>query len=179
MPNPNQDQFDINHLVESIKTAALKVDAKSLIKTILENAVSDPEMISKGIPNFAKDEVILFEDDCVSIWHCRFMPGQTVPPHDHQMTASIGVYKGSEKNDFYVLDDASKLKKDKELTLSPGDTLQIEPDTIHAVACASDEPCCGIHVYQGNLTEVDRNLFNPETHAVMKFTDDNYHNLIR
>ncbi len=46
------------------------------------------------------------------------------------------------------------------------------------MTCVTEEPCCGIHVYQGNLTEVDRHLFDPKTNEVMGFTEDNYHNLI-
>ena len=179
MFEPKKEPFDIDHLVELIKATAKKTDAKRLIKNILQKAVSNPEWISKSIPKVIENEVILFEDDSVSIWHCRFMPGQTVPPHDHQMTASIGVYQGSEQNDFFTLNNHGKLNKDNQIHLSSGNVLQIEKDTIHAVSCASEEPCCGIHVYQGNLTEVNRNLFDLKTNAVMKFTNENYHNLMR
>ena len=48
--------------------------------------------------SYDNDDEVLFEDDTVSIWFVRFVPGLHVPPHDHQTTATIGVYEGAEDN---------------------------------------------------------------------------------
>lgn len=43
------------------------------------------------------------------------------------------------------------IRKSSEVELSAGQVLAIGPSAIHAVGCASVEPCCGIHVYLGAL----------------------------
>ena len=179
MPEVAAKKFDLDTLVKHLKAVAVQPDAATLIKSILRDAVVNPEWVRDGMQNFEENDTIIFEDDSVSIWHCRFDPGYTVPPHDHQVTATIAIYQGAERNDFFVDDRHGGIRKSKELELPAGNVLQIAPEEIHAVSCASNEACCGIHVYLGKLTEVNRNLFNIETNEVMRFSDENYKRLTR
>lgn len=174
----SRNKFDLNDLVTRLRLAAKGDDPRAAIKMILEDAVKDPQHVQDGIPTFEDNDTILFEDDTVSIWHCRFMPGYSVPAHDHQMSATIGVYQGAERNDFFENDPNGGIRKSSEVELSAGQVLAIGPSAIHAVGCASDEPCCGIHVYLGALTAVDRSLFDTTGNEVLKFTDENYRRLI-
>lgn len=175
---PSREKFDLDDLVLRLRTAAKGDDPRAEIKTILEDAVKDPQHVSEGIPAFEDNDTILFEDETVSIWHCRFMPGHSVPAHDHQMSATIGVYRGAERNNFFENDPNGGIRKSSEVELSAGQVLAIGPSAIHAVGCASEEPCCGIHVYLGALTTVNRSLFDTTDKAVLKFTDENYQRLI-
>lgn len=177
MTNPRK-KFDLDDLVTRLRTAAKGDDPRAAIKKILEDAVKDPQHVSDGIPTFEDNDTILFEDDTVSIWHCRFMPGYSVPAHDHQMFATIGVYQGAERNDFFENDPNGGIRRSSEVELSAGQVLAIGRSAIHAVGCASEEPCCGIHVYLGSLTTVDRSLFDTAKNAILKFTDENYQRLI-
>jgi predicted metal-dependent enzyme (double-stranded beta helix superfamily) len=167
--------FEIEHLVAELRQAALAENPRAAVKDVLEAAVADPTRMRAQMPEYEENDVILHEDETVSIWHCRFMPGQTVPPHDHQMLATIGVYSGAERNDFYQAHpDTGGIQKSSEVVLEAGNVLQIGPNAIHSVGCASEEPCLGIHVYLGALTTVDRSLFDVEGGAVLPFTDENY-----
>ncbi|MEH6631628.1 MAG: hypothetical protein V7776_12405 [Halopseudomonas aestusnigri] len=185
MHHTGSDKFDLDDLLARLKKAAITPDAARAVRAILEETVSAPEAVAIGMPTFTENEAILFEDDTISIWFCRFMPGISVPPHDHQMSATIGIYRGSERNDFYEKDptkdtnngDLGGIRKSGKAELSPGEVLSIGPSAIHSVTCISDEPCCGIHVYLGKLSTVDRSLFNTETNETLKFTDENYHQL--
>ncbi|QMU58828.1 MAG: hypothetical protein GKR98_11865 [Boseongicola sp.] len=171
------ERFDLDKLVNDLRGAATGANANGAIKDILKKTVSEPEQLSKMMPDFEENDVILFEDETISIWHCRFMPGHTVPAHDHQMLATIGVYRGAERNEFYETDDTGAMHKVSEVQLTAGNVLQIGPDAIHAVGCDSPEPCCGIHVYLGELTTVDRSIFDIKSGEELKFTDDNYNKL--
>lgn len=172
-----KESFDIIALVERLKTASCQTDARAQVKSILQETVADPEWVIAGMPDYEDDDVILFEDDNVSIWHCRFPVGYTVPAHDHQLTATIGVYRGAERNDFWESDGKNGIQKSSEQILSAGNVLQIGPNAIHSVGCASAEPTCGIHVYLGWLTKVDRSLFDVEHGKVLRFDDENYQRL--
>ena len=96
--------FDLDTLVKDLRTAAIQTSAHLVIKTLLEQAIEDPDALVKAMPEFKDNDVNLYEDETVSIWHCRFIPGQTIPAHDHQMFAIIGVYQGAERNYFYEAD---------------------------------------------------------------------------
>ena len=169
----------LQQLVDDLKDASRGENALSDVKSILTHFVADPHEAAQHVPDYEDDDCILFEDDHVSIWFCRFQPGVTVPPHDHQMSASIAVYQGIERNDFYQRDEDNKLIKSDQVELGAGDVIQIAPDEIHGVGCTSAEPSCAIHVYLGNLTEVERSLFDIANGQAMPFTDENYEKLTR
>ena len=172
--------FKLDELVADLRKAADAENPRASVKTLLEATVADLDRVRAGMPEFEDNELILHEDETVSIWHCRFMPGQTVPAHDHQMLATIAVYSGAERNDFYKADpETGGIRKSSEVVLEAGNVLQIGPNAIHAVGCASEEPCLGIHVYLGELTKVERSLFDTGTGEVMTFSDDNYHRLTK
>lgn len=171
--------FDIDTLVTGLRAAAAGEDGPKAVRAILEESMTDPARVAAGMPDYEENDVILHEDASVSIWHCRFMPGTTVPAHDHRMSAVIGVYAGRERNDFFESDGKGGLQRSSRTEVQPGDVLSIGPSAIHTVSCISDTPCCGIHVYLGNLTETDRSLFNPDTGEAMAFTMDNYEKLQR
>ena len=141
--------------------------------------MQEPSSVQREMPDFEENDVILYEDDTVSIWHCRFDPGYTVPAHDHQMSATIGIYRGAEKNELYQRVANGGLAKQREIVLRAGDVLQIHASDIHAVSCASDVPCCGIHVYLGCLTAADRSLFDVVSGNELNFSDENYRRLTR
>ncbi len=167
-------EFDLDALVVKLRAAAAGPDPRAGVKALIEQAVSDPERFRAATPDFAEDEIILFEDDSVSIWLCRFQPGQAVPPHDHRMSAIIGLYDGIESNVFFENDPDSLIRESGEVRLAAGDVLQIGPSAIHAVRCVSDTPCQGIYVYLGRLTTVPRSLFDLKNARPLKFTDTNY-----
>lgn len=168
----------VDELVGALREAALAEDARAQVKAILQEAVADPAGFAAALPEYAEDDVILFEDASVSIWHCRFQPGKTVPPHDHRILATIAVYRGAERNDFYEKSEDGGLRKSSEVRLGAGDVFQIGPSAIHAVGCASEDPCCGIHVYLGELTTVERSLFDLENGKSVPFSDENYRKMV-
>lgn len=170
--------FNLDKFIQQLRSAAQQTDARAQVKRIVQEAVSDPETVRQALPDYAEDDVVLYEDEQVSIWHCRFQPGLTVPPHDHQMTATIGVYQGAERNRFYTRNADGKAQHAQDKVLAPGDVLQFGPTAIHAVASDSPSPTCGFHVYLGKLTTVERSLFDPESGEEMPFTDEAYEQLV-
>jgi predicted metal-dependent enzyme (double-stranded beta helix superfamily) len=169
--------FNLDTFVARLRQVATDTDAHSKIKAIIQDAMADPSSVQAGMPDFEENDVILHEDETISIWHCRFMPGHQVPAHDHKMSATIGVYRGAERNIFFENDPNGTVRESSDVRLGAGQVLQIGPNAIHAVACDSPEPCCGIHVYLGALTKVERSLFDVERGEVLSFTDANYERL--
>ncbi len=172
MPDATSPGLDL--LVQDLRSAATASDPAAAVATRLQAAVADPAALRESIPHFADDDVIVFEDETVSIWHCRFPPGVTVPPHDHQMTATIAVYDGAEQNDFYRLDEQGAVVLDEAREVRAGEVLQVAGDRIHGVRCASETASLAIHVYLGALSVAERSLFDPSTGERLPMSDENY-----
>lgn len=169
--------FDLDLLVEQLKTASRGNAPKKDIKAIMDRIFSDPEEIRTHIPEHEEDEINLYEDEAISIWVCRFMPGTPIPPHDHQMPAMIGLYAGVERNRFFKLEGDDKITETGHTDIKSGDVLNIAPTAIHAVECIGDEPSCGIHVYFGPLQTIDRSLFDQRAGTRLKFTESAFNRL--
>ena len=178
MVSTDTEPFNLDDSIESLKEAALSSEPAIAVRRLMDAIFTDPEALAAALPTFEDDDVVLYEDNTVSIWHCRFQPNQAVPPHDHQMSAVIGVYAGTEVNVFFKADSGGRIEQSGRVEMMPGNVTSIGPSAIHAVECTSAEPSCGLHVYLGRLTTVDRTLFDIKTGESMPFTQGAYQRLL-
>ena len=91
-----------------------------------------------------------------------FPNGRRTPPHDHGTWATILLLSGEEKNTLYRRENGA-LRKASEVTLAPGSILAMRADTVHVAECLGDAPAIGLHVYGGDILELPRRMWNPET----------------
>lgn len=169
----------LQQLIKDLTEASTGPAPQQAVERYLSEFVADPQLACNAVPEYDEDDVILFENEHVSIWFCRFQPGTKVPPHDHRMSATIGVFKGVERNDLFTRDGKGKLILQASKNIAAGQVLQLDVDTIHGVACTSTEPSCAIHVYLGPLSTIDRALYHPDTGQEMAFTDAHYEELTK
>ena len=165
--------FNLDEFIQQLRSAALEPEAKARVRELMHDAFLDPETIRATMPVYENDDEVLFEDESVSIWFVRFPPGTHVPPHDHQTTATIGVYEGAEDNHFYLREPGRLVYKSSR-RVGPGDVIALKPDGIHSVEAADGKPSCGIHVYLAALTTIERSLFDWDSGAACRFTDERY-----
>lgn len=170
-------QFVLDEFVADVRDIAAGQDAANLLRTRFDQVFAAPDQVASACRALHGD-VILFEDNTVSIWHTCFEPGISVPAHDHQLSAVIGVFQGRERNDFFEAAPDGGVQRSGQVELGAGDVLSIGPSAIHSVTCLSDVPCNGLHVYLGNLTKVERTLFNIDTGEALRFDDGNYQRLM-
>jgi predicted metal-dependent enzyme (double-stranded beta helix superfamily) len=170
--------FDLDKFIQQLRDAALEPDAKARVRELMQDVLLNPEAIKAAMPVHENDDEVLFEDDNISIWCVRFPPGTHVPPHDHQTTATIGVYEGAEDNHFY-LREPDRLVYKSSRRVGPGDVIALKPDGIHSVEAADGKPCRGIHVYLAALTRIERSLFDWDSGAACRYTDENYESMKR
>jgi predicted metal-dependent enzyme (double-stranded beta helix superfamily) len=91
-----------------------------------------------------------------------FPAGRRTPPHDHGTWATILLLSGEEKNTLYRADDG-RLSKASEVTLKPGTILCMRAETAHVVECVGNAPTIGLHVYGGDIFELPRRMWHPQT----------------
>lgn len=91
-----------------------------------------------------------------------FPSGRRTPPHDHGTWAMILLLSGEEKNTLYRCDNG-KLRKASEVTLTPGTVLPMRAETVHVAESIGERPAIGLHVYGGDILELPRHMWNPQT----------------
>ena len=170
--------FSLEQFVSDIRAAAADPQPTRAVNAVMREAVSDPAAVAAGVPDYEGDELILHEDDAVSVYCVRFDCELVVPPHNHKIPAFIAVYEGTEVNQLYRHDGA-RLELVAEKRVGPGETLSIGSEGIHGVYTANGHDSLALHVYLGQLTAIPRSLFHPDTGAAMPFTDSNYDSLVR
>jgi predicted metal-dependent enzyme (double-stranded beta helix superfamily) len=89
----------------------------------------------------------------------------TIMPHNHRMTAIIGVYTGAEDNIFWrrTGDPSGLIKAAGARSLREKDVEALGPDAIHSVTNPILRLTGAIHVYLGPFFTVHRSEWNPGT----------------
>ena len=170
--------FNLSEFVSHVRAAAGQEQPVRAINEIMRHAVAVPDEVAASVPDYAGDELVLCEDDDVSVYCVRFFAGHLVPPHNHKIPAFIGVYEGTEVNQLFR-HEAGELALVTEKHVGPGETLSIGSDGIHGVYCADRRDSLALHVYLGSLKHISRSLFHPDTGEEMPFTDESYQSLLR
>ncbi len=165
-------------MIAELRAVAAEADAQVRVREILTRALRNPAAVQEAMSGFSGEEEILFEDDGLTIMYCGFDPAKHVPPHDHRMGVTIGVYAGGEINHFYLAGERG-LEHKASRELGPGDVMQMGPDAIHSVETAGDAFSYAIHVYLGALKRIDRSLYDWDSGTPIAFTDENYARLER
>jgi predicted metal-dependent enzyme (double-stranded beta helix superfamily) len=171
--------FSFDQFVIEARAAVASDKPTQAIRLLMQETLKSKEALVDNNPlEKDADEIMLFEDDTVSVWICRFDPYTAVPPHEHKMNAFIGVFKGREKNHFFK-NDANGLKYLSTQIIDAGQMTSIGTDGLHAVVAEGEEDCYSLHVYTGPLSKVKRSLFDWNTGEAIEFTDENFHRLKR
>ncbi|HEX2704283.1 MAG TPA: hypothetical protein VHM65_00865, partial [Candidatus Lustribacter sp.] len=90
----------------------------------------------------------------LTILQIVWAPGMRLFPHDHDMWACIGIYAGSEDNEFFRRSPGGRggLRPTGGKRLEPGTATLLGDDVIHAVANPSTVAAtAAIHVYGGDF----------------------------
>jgi predicted metal-dependent enzyme (double-stranded beta helix superfamily) len=93
-------------------------------------------------------------------------PGQRTPIHDHTVWGLIGMLRGAEYSQPFVLGpDGRPQAKGAAVRLEPGNVECVSPriGDIHRVHNAHDDrPSISIHVYGGNIGAVQRSIYTED-----------------
>jgi predicted metal-dependent enzyme (double-stranded beta helix superfamily) len=89
----------------------------------------------------------------------------TIMPHNHKMSAIIGVYTGAEDNIFWrrTGDKSGLIRPAGARALRTRDVEVLGPDVIHSVTNPVPRLTGAIHIYLGPFMTVHRSEWDPET----------------
>ena len=163
--------FQKDRFVEDCKLAV--GEGQSAVRELVLEAVADPSAIiaELGEPTGAGVYALYHADD-LTVINFVWAPYMTLPPHNHNMFAVIGIYSGREDNMFWRRIDngagdgtGSGIEAAGAESLGPGGVATLGRDIIHSVANPIAKLTSAIHVYGGDFFNppVPRSQWDHET----------------
>jgi predicted metal-dependent enzyme (double-stranded beta helix superfamily) len=169
-------------LVTRFVTAASRGEPMAAARAVLEELkdriaeVDEALRYLSGVGGNARQ--IFYRSPDLSLLKVCFPAGRRTPPHDHGTWAMILPLSGEEKNTLYRVEDG-KLRRASEVTLRSGSILGMRADAAHVVECVGNAPSIGLHVYGGDILELPRRMWHPQTLEVHRLEGTLYEEFAR
>jgi predicted metal-dependent enzyme (double-stranded beta helix superfamily) len=154
--------FDPDTFVADCEAAVRESQPALAVRDVLDRALADAPAVETAL---ARDEgglESLHVSDELTVLNVVWAPGMRLFPHDHRMWAAIGIYGGTEDNEFFRRDGDS-VRASGRTVAEVGDVLLLGDDAIHAVSNPTKRLTGAIHVYGGNFFTEPRSEWDPVT----------------
>jgi predicted metal-dependent enzyme (double-stranded beta helix superfamily) len=156
----------VHELVTRCALARESADPMTAMREVLEGFRSKVAEIEQALSYVSgtggNARQVFYRSPELTLLKVRFPNGRRTPPHDHGTWASILLLSGEEKNTLYRT-DGGNLRRASEVTLTQGSILTMRAETAHVAECLGDTPAIGLHVYGGDIFELPRRMWHPQT----------------
>jgi len=156
----------VHELVKSFSKAVEAPNAMSAVREVMEGLRGNLEDVEQtlafvsGVGGNARQ--VFYRSPDLTLLKVCFPNGRRTPPHDHGAWATILLLSGEEKNTLYRR-EKDTLRRAGEVTLTRGSILPMLKDVVHVAECLGDAPAIGLHVYGGDILDLPRRMWNPES----------------
>ena len=158
--------FDVDQFIADLR-ATLGERSRKAMKEVVQRAVSDSAAVVRTLGEPEKPGVkVLHQSPELVVLTLAWSPLQVTLPHNHRMSAVIGMYGGREDNTFWRrTNDGSKfaIEPASGEALGTGDVALLGPDIVHSVVNPLAKISAAIHVYDGPFLTVERSMWEAET----------------
>ena len=179
----------LDTFVEACKPLAAQKDHRA-IAAIMRELFADHTEFAESVPDFGEVEVsdrgwklggehICYQSDELTVMVLGTLPGVIQPPHDHAMHAIIGVFEGCEEQRFWTRTTDDGVASSAGRMLEAGEVMVLGERAIHAISSPEGRAARAIHVYFGDIYDIDRSVFHPETLEEFPFESDRYDDFCR
>jgi len=155
-----------NDLVASFAAAVSRSEPMAAARAALEelkNRITEVDEALRYISGVGGNaRQVFYRSPDLTLLKVCFPAGRRTPPHDHGTWATILLLSGEEKNTLYHVEDG-RLRRASEVTIKPGSILGLRADTAHVVECVGNATTIGLHVYGGDIFELPRRMWHPQT----------------
>lgn len=164
--------FDKDRFIESCRAALREREPQAAVHELVRGAVAQPGEVIRtlGEPSCGGLNIVYRAPD-LTILNVCWGPGLVFKPHDHLIWAVIGIYTGREENFFYQK-NAQGLTRHGMKALNTRETLRLGPAAIHSVTNPLEQVTGAIHVYGGDLFDVPRSEWDPQTFEEKRFDNE-------
>ena len=158
--------FDVDQFITDLR-ATLGERSRKAMKEVVARVVSDPAAVVRtlGAPDKAGVRV-LHKSPELTVISLAWTPMQVTLPHDHRMSAVIGMYGGREDNTFWRRSrDGARFAIEPAggESLGTGDVTLLGADIVHSVVNPLGKISAAIHVYDGPFLTAQRSMWDAET----------------
>lgn len=158
--------FDLDAFIADLR-ATLGERSRAAMQAVVARAVSDPAALFAAIgePDQPGARVLHHAPD-LTVLNIAWAPGQITLPHNHLLSAVIGMYGGREDNMFWrrVPNPARyQIEAAGGQALGAGDVAVLGRDIIHSVVNPLGRISGAIHVYDGDFFAMERSMWDAET----------------
>ena len=158
--------FSVEQFIADLR-ATLGERSRQPMKEIVARAVSDPAAVTRALGEPDKPGVkVLHASPELTVITLAWSPMQVTLPHNHKMSAIIGMYGGREDNTFWRRTGAATgfaIAPAGGEALGTGDVTLLGPDIVHSVVNPLQKISAAIHVYDGPFLTVERSMWDAET----------------
>ncbi len=163
--------------MESFLAAAYQALAgpspQEAMQALLETTVETLCARSGRWVEHAGDEMLLASSPELTVYHIALSPRIHYPPHDHRLPAMIALYHGAETNFSYRRSGRALVRATRHDYTAPC-VAALPADAIHSVVNLGDVRSAAIHVYFGDLTAVERSIWDADLREERRFDNRFY-----
>jgi len=157
--------FDVDQFVADLRVT-LGERSRKAMREVVERAVSDSAAVVRTLGEPDKPGVkVLHKSPELTVLTLAWSPMQVTLPHNHRMSAVIGMYGGREDNTFWRRTrEGSKfaIEPASGEALGTGDVALLGPDIVHSVVNPLGKISAAIHVYDGPFLTIERSMWDAE-----------------
>ncbi len=158
--------MQVHELVAKFAKAGESADSLSAAREQLDALRGDLSAIEQALSYVSgtggNARQVFYRSPTITLLKVCFPAGRRTPPHDHGAWAAILLLSGEEKNTLYRNENGA-LRRASEVTLTRGAVLPMRADTVHVAECIGNVPAIGLHVYGGDILDLPRRMWHPET----------------
>ncbi|HVC63568.1 MAG TPA: hypothetical protein VND19_24780 [Acetobacteraceae bacterium] len=160
--------FDLDQFIADLRVT-LAEQSRQAMREVVARAVADPASLFRqlGEPDKGGIKVLHHATD-LTVINVAWGPHQVTFPHNHLLSAVIGMYGGREDNMFWrrVPNPAKyQIEAAGGTALGTGDVAILSRDVIHSVVNPLAKISGAIHVYDGDFFGIQRSMWDAETLA--------------
>ncbi len=158
--------FDLDRFITDCRDAVAADTTHKSVAEVVQRAMADPSAMLEALGEPEEPGITpLYQSSELTILNLAWKPSTTIPPHNHEMWAVIGIYGGREDNIFWrrIKDHPQGLiEAAGARALSTGDVCPMGPDIIHSVTNPIPRMTAALHVYGGDFFEAERSEWEPD-----------------
>lgn len=153
--------FDLDELLADLVASNGEPDPRGAAKEALARTLSAPAAVCDTLAPEVGGITLLHHAPDLTVINVAWAPGMRLMPHDHRMWAVIGIYGGTEENQFFRRGGGDGLVETNNRRLDTGDVCMLGTETVHAVANPTGRLTGAVHVYGGDFVNQPRSQWGP------------------
>lgn len=168
MPEPTVDDF-----LTAARQALAGASPQAVMRSLLDATVASLHARSGNWIEHDEDERLLVSTPQLTVYHITLSPRIHYPPHEHRMPAMIALYQGMETSFSYRRDGKALAQTARHDHAAPC-VATLPADVIHSVVNMGTARSAAIHVYFGDLTAVERSVWDLDLREERRFDNRFY-----